>query len=210
MPMPTPTFFNLPEQKSQRILDIAVDEFSKAHFNDVSINQLIKRADISRGSFYQYFEDLEDLYLYIAQIISHNKMTYLHQYLEKEDASFYDMLHGLYSTGLTFAKEHPKYAQIGNLLFKGDPVFKQKIFGDQEKRTKEFFVNLLQSGQDKGEIRDDIDINTAAFLFYQMNMSISDYYLTGTTWFENSDQYVNAVDEMIKIFKQGTEIKKGD
>lgn len=205
--MPTSTFFNLDELKRQRIIDIAIDEFSSAHFNDVSINQLIKRAEIARGSFYQYFEDLDDLYQFIAQIISQTKMAYMQEYIQNENTPFFEMLYGLYSTGLTFARQHPKYAKIGNFLMKGDPVFKQKIFGDQEVRTKEFFINLLQSGQDKGEIRSDIDINTAAFLFYQMNLSISDYYLTGTTWFEDTDQYMNAVDEMIKIFKQGTEVK---
>ncbi|WP_280770278.1 TetR/AcrR family transcriptional regulator [Salipaludibacillus daqingensis] len=208
--MPTPTFFNLPKQKSQRIIDVAIDEFASAHFNDVSINQLIKRAEISRGSFYQYFENLEDLYCHITEQIAHEKLSYLHAYLEKKDASFFERLKGLYSTGLTFAMTHPKYAQIGNLLFKGDPVFKQKIFGEQEQQSKQFFIDLLQSAQNKGEIRSDINIQTAAFLFYQMNLSISDYYLTGTTWFESPEEYLIAVDEMINIFKRGVETKKGE
>ncbi|PYZ92304.1 hypothetical protein CR194_15830 [Salipaludibacillus keqinensis] len=208
--MPTSTFYNLPEKKKQRIIDIAIDEFSTTHFYEVSINKLIKRAEISRGSFYQYFENLEDLYRHVTQLIGQAKMQYLQQYLHNKEAKFFDKLFGLYSAGLTFAKEHPKFASIGNILFKGDPMFRKKIFGDQEKQTKAFFVDLLRSGQEKGEVRSDIDINTAAFLFYQMNLSISDYYLTGTTWFEHPDEYMKAVEEMIKIFRQGIEVKKGD
>lgn len=63
--MPTSTFFRLPEEKRQRLLDAAREEFSQARFSDVSINRLIQNAHIPRGSFYQYFADKEDLFGYL-------------------------------------------------------------------------------------------------------------------------------------------------
>ena len=50
--MPTQTFFNLPKDKQQRLLDAAATEFSRAPLKDASINNIIKLAEISRGSFY--------------------------------------------------------------------------------------------------------------------------------------------------------------
>ena len=55
--MPSNTFFRLPEEKRQRLLDAAWEEFSRVSFADASINQIIRAANISRGSFYQYFTD---------------------------------------------------------------------------------------------------------------------------------------------------------
>ena len=63
--MPSSTFFRLPEEKRRRLLDAAWEEFSRVSFAEVSINQIIHAANISRGSFYQYFTDKEDLTMYM-------------------------------------------------------------------------------------------------------------------------------------------------
>ena len=67
--MPTRTFFCLPEEKRQRLMDAAVEEFTRACYDKASINKIIHQAGIPRGSFYQYFEDKEDLFHYILEQI---------------------------------------------------------------------------------------------------------------------------------------------
>ena len=56
-----PTFYNLPEEKRRRITAAIISEFSETSDEKVSINRIIHRAEISRGSFYQYFDDKVDL-----------------------------------------------------------------------------------------------------------------------------------------------------
>ena len=55
------TFYNLPEQKRQRVINAVIDEFADTENDKVSINRIVKKANISRGSFYQYFDDKLDL-----------------------------------------------------------------------------------------------------------------------------------------------------
>lgn len=56
-----PTFYNLPQEKRNRIINAVLNEFSSSSSEKVSINRIIKAANISRGSFYQYFDDKVDL-----------------------------------------------------------------------------------------------------------------------------------------------------
>ncbi|UOQ48506.1 TetR/AcrR family transcriptional regulator [Gracilibacillus caseinilyticus] len=63
--MPKETFFNLPTEKKQKLLDALHKEFSEQPLATASIAHIIQYADIPRGSFYQYFDDLEDAYFYI-------------------------------------------------------------------------------------------------------------------------------------------------
>jgi len=63
--MPTRTFYNLPEEKRKKLLDAIHEEFSRVPFDDVSINQIVKTAGIPRGSFYQYFDDKQDMLQYL-------------------------------------------------------------------------------------------------------------------------------------------------
>ena len=55
------TFYNLPYEKRKRITDAVIKEFMERPNEKVSISRIIKTAEISRGSFYQYFDDKVDL-----------------------------------------------------------------------------------------------------------------------------------------------------
>ncbi|WP_026478461.1 TetR/AcrR family transcriptional regulator [Alkaliphilus transvaalensis] len=63
--MPKQTFFNLPQEKKENLITAAKKEFSRVPLYKASISNIIKTAEIPRGSFYQYFEDLEDLFLFV-------------------------------------------------------------------------------------------------------------------------------------------------
>ncbi|MGN0173447.1 MAG: TetR/AcrR family transcriptional regulator, partial [Acutalibacteraceae bacterium] len=59
--MPTKRFYNLPDEKKQRIIKASVEELSSVNIDNLSINRIVKKAEIPRGSFYEYFENKFDL-----------------------------------------------------------------------------------------------------------------------------------------------------
>lgn len=61
------TFLNLSIEKQEKILMAAKNEFSRTALKDSSVANVIKEAKIPRGSFYQYFTDLEDIFYYILE-----------------------------------------------------------------------------------------------------------------------------------------------
>ncbi|CAM2791471.1 TetR/AcrR family transcriptional regulator [Latilactobacillus sakei] len=67
--MPKKTFFRLPAEKQQRLLKAAHAEFSRVPFNEASVSNIIKAAEIPRGSFYQYFEDKADIFFYDLSLL---------------------------------------------------------------------------------------------------------------------------------------------
>lgn len=73
--MPSVTFEKLPEEKKKQIEQAAIKEFSNYTYHDISINRIIHDIDMPRGSFYLYFENKEDLYLYIMD-------KYINSYIE--------------------------------------------------------------------------------------------------------------------------------
>ena len=85
--MPTQRFLKLKEEKKQVILDAAVHEFSRVPYSSASINQIIKEADISRGSFYTYFEDKDDLMRYILRGFRDNCQKKIFEFLREEQGN---------------------------------------------------------------------------------------------------------------------------
>lgn len=75
--MPSHTFLNLPKDKQELILEASLNEFSKYPFSEVSINKIIKKAKISRGSFYTYFADKYDLLQYILGMFKDKVVSFL-------------------------------------------------------------------------------------------------------------------------------------
>ena len=51
--MPTNTFFNLPEEKKNKILKAANKEFARVPLEQASIKNIVEDAEIARRSFYQ-------------------------------------------------------------------------------------------------------------------------------------------------------------
>ena len=73
--VPSETFFRLPEAKREKLEQAAREVFSKVPYESASLNQIIQRAGIPRGSFYMYFADKEELFSYLmtgyAGTVSH-------------------------------------------------------------------------------------------------------------------------------------------
>lgn len=60
-------FFRLPSEKQQKILSVLETEFKIKPFPKVNVKEIFEKSGIARGSFYQYFEDLEDAYFTILE-----------------------------------------------------------------------------------------------------------------------------------------------
>ena len=60
--MPTDKFKRLKQDKKDYILRAASREFAMRDYNEISISKIADEASISRGSFYLYFKDKEDVF----------------------------------------------------------------------------------------------------------------------------------------------------
>lgn len=61
------TYYNLPIFKKERIIKAIIKEIDGKSYDEISINQIVKNAKISRGSFYQYFDDKWDIFSVVLQ-----------------------------------------------------------------------------------------------------------------------------------------------
>lgn len=89
--MPTQTFFNLAKEKQDNIICTSKIEFTKYGFYEASINRIIKDVGISRGSFYQYFENKEDLFIYILNNTRQLLMSSISKKIANKKCSFFDL-----------------------------------------------------------------------------------------------------------------------
>lgn len=94
--MPTERFLRLSDEKKKMILRASVDEFARVPFDKVSINQIIKKAEISRGSFYTYFEDKTDVLRYIFQDTKRQYQDFCRKNLVDNGGDFWNMVDDMF------------------------------------------------------------------------------------------------------------------
>lgn len=60
--MANTTFFNLNKERQKEIMEIAMTEFVLYSYEDASLNRIIDKCGVGKGSFYRYFRDKRELY----------------------------------------------------------------------------------------------------------------------------------------------------
>jgi len=103
--LPTTTFFNLPEAKRKRLLSAIRDEFARVPFEQVSINKIICSANISRGSFYQYFKDKYDMLEYILSDYQKQMLTFAKESMEASGGNIFQLCQDMFNFTIGFVLE---------------------------------------------------------------------------------------------------------
>lgn len=62
--MPKSTFLKLPDERKEKLRKVIYNMFIKKDYESISIRDLVKEMDISIGSFYKYFDDKAEMYLF--------------------------------------------------------------------------------------------------------------------------------------------------
>jgi len=175
--MPKDTFFNLPKEKQERIIDAAIDEFGAHSFHQARVTAIAEQAGIPVGSFYQYFEDKMDLFKYLVELVAEKKLSYINRDLleNEEKYSFSQLLREAFASGIRFAKENPRLLPIG-LMLVNDKTLLREIFGKHINKSVGFFRQMLEAARARGEIDPHIDPKLAARMITGMLFSITDFF----------------------------------
>ena len=90
--MPTQRFEGLQEYKKKKIGEAVIDEFQRTSYGELHISKIARRAQVSRGSLYTYFQDKEDMFLFALNeswkaILDCNKRS-----LSENGGDFWEMI----------------------------------------------------------------------------------------------------------------------
>lgn len=116
--MPSKTFYNLPNEKREKLMSSIKGEFSRVPFEEVSINRIIHAAEISRGSFYQYFSDKIDMLKYILLDYQQQMLEQIINSLNTNKGDIFKMFDDIFSFSIEFGSK------------KEMSCFCQKLFAD--------------------------------------------------------------------------------
>jgi len=163
----TSTFNNLAAEKQDLILRAAVREFGEYGFRQASVNRIVERTGIAKGSLYQYFANKEALFLYVfgrfAELIKETVRGAAG--LGGDSGDFFTRMGQVMQAGEGFVRDHPEYFRL-YLKLAGDEDIphRAQILGRLRLFPAEYFAPLLEQGQQAGLIRRDVRLDSMIFL----------------------------------------------
>jgi len=156
-------FLNLTSEEQSRIIDAALDEFAEKDYESASLNNIIARAGISKGSMYHYFANKEDLYCYLIGQVLETKEIYLKQALtglgkSLAEMSFFENLEFQMLASVDFAMQNYQEHQLGvHLQNMAEGPLKERLFGDLNRAFEDYVKNMVDEAIKADEIRDHFD-----------------------------------------------------
>ncbi|HTL88409.1 MAG TPA: TetR/AcrR family transcriptional regulator [Leptolyngbya sp.] len=163
--MPTQTFFNLPDLKRQVLVDLSIAEFANHDYDNASISNVVKQAKIAKGSFYQYFEDKKDLYLYLVDFANQQKFNFLEQTRPAgSEIGFFAHLRWLFGESTQFNLSHPALSQIINRAVYGEIPFRDEVLERIQNASVLYLRRLVEQGIDRGDLNSRINPDLATFV----------------------------------------------
>lgn len=199
--MPKETFINLKPHKKEKLMQAMTKELSIHTFEHLSIANIVRDAEIPRGSFYQYFEDKEDLYQYYFSHIASLKMDYFKDIFMSSTMTFFERIATLFKQGLVFKKKYPELVEVAKKMYESDYYKDLLIKGGWENKVVDTYEVWIKQDQQLGIIRETIDSKMLSELINEMTTRISlDSFI-----YDKYDESVweHKLDEMLDILKKG-------
>ena len=201
--MARPRFQNLDRATRWGILETAAEEFAARGFEGTSLNRLIDRLGISKGSFYYYFDDKADL---LTTVVDHAWAMFLP--MEKLDLGKYDAssywpaLEGLMQDVRARIREKPWLVGLTRLMYDPpDLPGVREALAERFNEARQWQADLIRRGQDLGTVRADLPAELLQVLLVGADEASDRWMVANWNRFDESGRE-HLFEEIFMIFRR--------
>ena len=209
------TFDNIPAEKRERVLYTATGEFAQNGFEGASMEVIAKKAGISVGSLYKYFDSKEDMFITVARHGLGKLEAFLTTlYATDEDVGL--KVEKIVRETIDFSRREPDLIRLYCVLTgtgSSSPIY--PIAEEMEALSATIYRKAIIKAQKTGDVRQDIDPGFFAFLLDNLLMALQfsyacDYYKKRYAFYggediERRDDFV--VEQTLKFIRAAFNFK---
>jgi AcrR family transcriptional regulator len=176
--MPKQTFLNLPLEKRETIMNAAVEEFAEYGLENASTNRIVKNSGIAKGSFYQYFEDKQDVFMHMLDVIEQKEMEFFKdRHPPSTNMDTFHFFRWMVKTGMEFGLAHPRMIQAAWRVLLGEGLYYGKNFSGYREKTTKALTEMIKHAIERGEVDPSVDVELAVMVMETWSNAITTYVL---------------------------------
>ncbi len=198
---------NNPIKRFPLLLEAALDEFSQKKFNEASLNDILKQAGMSKGSFYHHFGDKFGLYICVSDILVVKKLAYFTPRLKDADINdFFGFLKQLMRATVEYMLEDKRMQEFANRYLEEPEVLKNKVLTLFPYDFDSGFGPVVAAAMEAGTLSNRFSPQFVTKLF-ELFMSNS-YKLISESQTRNTKTVFELVNQLIDFMQYGIAAKE--
>ena len=156
--MPNQTFFNLPEDKRNSLLAIAIEEFADNDYSAASVSRIVERAGIAKGSIYQYSNDKQEMFVYLVEEASRRLLSDMVVGLTAaEDEDFFTHLRGQMRDTIRVNLANPQLSRLLLRSTQAPVAVREAMMKRLSVLSGDHLFQLVHYGIERGDLRAGLD-----------------------------------------------------
>lgn len=206
--MPKQTFLNLPEEKRKAFLEVALEEFANNDYNTASVSKIVEKAGIAKGSVYQYFEDKQDLFLYLLDYANQGMMSVIQGTPPPNpNADFFETLRWQMSVTVQAAIKYPVHSRLARRAYTSPLPFHDTILEKAKKVRQEHFQAMVARAQAARQLDPGLDPAVVSFMVQGLMSDLGPFLQAKFgnrkgDWFA-LPQVAEVFDQVIEVLRSG-------
>ncbi|MCX8128844.1 MAG: TetR/AcrR family transcriptional regulator [Clostridia bacterium] len=211
--MPNKTFLNLPIEKQEEIIEISLQVFCKHDYESASLNEIISKLGIAKGSFYRYFDTKSELYSYLIEYSVRKKSAYIDEHVDLTTTDVFELFKNTMFHHLKFDLIYPIYGKFLLQVFTQDNLRRQAF--SKHLKAPSIIRGLIIRAQNEETLRKDMDVDFIMHCMFRAATGLDDYMaeMTGINHKRlideaadldiNDDELMSIFDMLVKFLKHG-------
>lgn len=110
------SFTKTSEEKQRRIINAALNEFSKQPYETASTNKIVQEAGISKGLLFHYFRNKKNLYLFLYEYVLDKYTETTFTDLDGSEPDIFKRYKQLLSINMNLAQQNPSFFQFISMV----------------------------------------------------------------------------------------------
>lgn len=166
----------LTDEKLREMLEIGISEFAEHGIDRASMSDIARKAGISVGVLYKYYED-KDAFFDACLSRSLDALNEALRNIEEQDQHIISGAEAAVRAVQRYSREHRDYLRMYHrIATQSSGEYARKLADAIEGVTADVYARRIAEAQAAGDVRRDMDPRMLAFFFDNLLMMLQDSY----------------------------------
>lgn len=196
-------FRNIDPEKKDRIINSALEEFSKNSFDKASTNNIVKNAGISKGLLYHYFTNKKSLYEYLEVFVVETMVNAILEEIDWNESDLFARIKQIVMIKSKVIVRYPRLVEFSKVMYDGKSIDEIKKIG--ETYIPDIYNKIYYRNIDFTLFKENVDVQKAIKMTQWTMEKLGEEWITHLVPLNGDIDYeglTQEIDEYLKMLKE--------
>lgn len=194
------------DERLTEFLDTARQLFFEKGYEKTSVNDIIEKVGVAKGTFYHYFKSKEDLLDQLVNHFTEKSVSKVGEMMERRDINALEKMNHFFISIRNLKVENKELMKmLMRFLYKDENlILRHKIFKRSIALLTPSLAEIIKQGMEEGHFHPLDPRETAEIIFmmaFSMNASVVELLLQA----EEKPGNIDLIEQKIKVFEKSVE-----